>query len=229
MRIHVISHAAFEGLGAINDWAAQNNHVLSNTRSYVGETLPDPAAFDLLIVMGGPQSACEYDQYDYLRKEVELIQSANEVGKYILGICLGGQLIGIALGADAERSPHKEIGYFPIEVTQEGKSDRVFRHFPQTFPAMHWHYDMMGVPPGAVVLAKSEGCPRQAVRFSNHVYGLQCHLEFTEERTRVLIDKCQRDLQPSQYTQTPEIMLTNDFSISNRLIKTFLDKFISSQ
>lgn len=226
MRIHAVSHAPFEGLGAISDWIREANHTLSSTRSYVGEQLPDPSTFDLLLLMGGPQSACDYARYDYLQKEIELIRLADQAGKHILGICLGGQLVSIALGANAERSPHKEIGCFPIELTAEGKQDRVFRHFPSSFLSMHWHNDMMGLPPGAAVLAKSEGCPRQIVRFNDRVYGLQCHLEFTEERTRLLIDKCAHDLQHSVYTQPPEIMLASDFSAINGFLKKFLDGFI---
>ncbi len=228
MKIHYVSHAAFEGLGAINDWALEKGHALSGTRSYAGEALPDPSAFDVLIVMGGPQSACEYENYDYLQNEVKLIQAANQAGKYILGICLGGQLTSIALGADAERSPHKEMGCYPIELTPEGQSDRIFRHFPSPFYSFHWHYDMMGLPPGAVVLAQTPGCPRQAVRFSDRVYGLQFHLELTEERTKVLIDKCKSDLAPSRYTQTPGVILASDFASINKLIKLFLDKFLEA-
>ncbi len=226
MRVHYISHAPFEGLGAINQWVKDHDHVVSGTRSYAGEPMPDPSSFDLLIVMGGPQSATEYEKYDFLQDEVELIRASIKANKYILGTCLGGQLIGIALGAPSTRSPHKEMGCFPIELTEEGKSDRIFQHFPPQFPGIHWHHDMIGIPKGAAVLAKSEGCPVQAVRFSEKVYGLQCHLEFTEKRMRTLIEKCPRDLAPSQYTQTPEQMLSCHFSEVNQYIIRFLDLLV---
>lgn len=76
---------------------------------------------------------------------------------------------------------------------------------------MHGHKDMMRLPEGTIILGKSRGCPRQIVRFNERVYGLQCHLEFTEERTQFLIEKCPEDLQESIYIQAPETILTSDF------------------
>ncbi len=46
-----------------------------------------------------------------------------EANKAIIGVCLGAQLIGEALGAPYEHSPEKEIGSFPITLTEEGKNE----------------------------------------------------------------------------------------------------------
>jgi GMP synthase (glutamine-hydrolysing) len=227
MRIHYITHASYEGLGVIRQWATEKNFVLTGTKSHEGEILPDPDSFDVLIIMGGPQSACEIAKYPYLQNEVKLIQAANKKNKYILGICLGGQLIGTAFGAPAQRSPEKEIGYFPIEITTEGKSDRIFQHLPDSFPSIHWHFDMMGLPKEAKLLAKSAGCPRQAIQFNERVYGLQFHLEFTPDRLQTLIDQCRDDFAKSPYTQTPREMLAANFSTSEFLMRTILDKLVS--
>ena len=59
MRIHYITHASYEGLGVIRQWAEEKQFLLTGTKSHQGEILPDPDAFDLLIIMGGPQSACD--------------------------------------------------------------------------------------------------------------------------------------------------------------------------
>jgi GMP synthase (glutamine-hydrolysing) len=73
-------------------------------------------------------------------------------------------MIGEALGASYEHSPNREIGVFPITLTEEGKNDTIVGKFPGTFPVGHWHGDMPGLTPNAAVLATSEGCPRQIVR-----------------------------------------------------------------
>ena len=208
----------------IDDWVKANDHHITGTRVYDNEPLPSVVDFDFLIVMGGPQSACEINKYAYLQKEVGLIRQAVAADKYVLGVCLGAQLIGEAMGAKAERSPEKEIGCFSVELTEAGKQDKVFQHLPDTFSSMHWHYDMPGLPATGTLLAKSAGCPRQAVRFSERVYGLQFHLEFTKEKMETLIDRCHRDLSASQYTQSPQEILMADFKRINDTMQLILDK-----
>ena len=99
----------------------------------------------------------------------------------ILGICLGAQLIGEALGASFEHSPNKEIGLFPITLTKDGQQDSHFSDFPKIFNVGHWHGDMPGLTNESKVLATSEGCPRQIIRYAPTIYGFQCHFEFTLE------------------------------------------------
>ena len=93
MRIHWLQHADFEDLGCIGPWLAARGHAVSGTRLYAGETLPDPAAFDALIVMGGPMNIYEYAAHPWLRTEKALIREAIAQGRRVLGICLGAQLI----------------------------------------------------------------------------------------------------------------------------------------
>lgn len=226
VRVHYITHIAYEGLGVIQDWAHKKQYTLSGTRSDQGEALPDPDSFDLLVILGGPQSVCDISIYPYLQEEVRLIQAANKKNKHILGICLGGQLISAAFGGIPQRSPEKEIGYFPVELTTDGKADRIFQHLPESFPSIHWHSDMMGLPKESKLLAKSAGCPHQAIQFNERVYGLQFHLELTQERLKKLINKCPDDFEKSRYVQTPQEMLTADFAASEHLMKTILDKLM---
>ena len=46
---------------------------------------------------------------------------------------------------------------------------------------------MPGLTDNAVVLATSQGCPRQIVRFSPKHYAFQAHLEFNPEAIDLLI------------------------------------------
>ncbi|WP_251366359.1 hypothetical protein [Coxiella-like endosymbiont of Rhipicephalus sanguineus] len=56
---------------------------------------------------------------------------------------------------------------------------------------------------------------------------MQCHLEFTEERTRFLIEKYREDLQESIYAQAPETILTSNFYSINNLLLKFLEIFVA--
>lgn len=223
MRIHSIIHASFEKLGAIEPWIIERNHLLSMTHTYKGECLPDTDEFDLLIVMGGPQSPLSIEKWPYLQNEISFIKKSIEANKAVLGICLGAQLIAESLGAKTESSPHREIGVFPVELTQEGSKDPVFSQFPHSFSAMHWHNDMPGLPTNALLLAQSAGCPRQAFRVSDRVYGLQCHLEMTPSNVAEMIQHCEKDLSPGLYIQTKQELLSDHLKSANEKIFALLD------
>lgn len=227
MRIHVIIHAAFEKLGVIESWIKQKNYILTTTHTYKGEELPQHSDFDFLIIMGGPQSPLELNKHPYLRNEITLAKHAVQANKVMLGICLGAQIIAEALGAATERSPNKEIGVYPIQLTKEGAQDPLFKLFPQKFDVMHWHNDMPGLPEGGVLLAKSEGCPRQAFRYGDRIYGLQFHLEMTAELVKGMVEHCPEDLLQEEYVRSKEELLSSDYWSINQKMVTILDNLIT--
>lgn len=98
MRIHYLQHVPFEDLANIEVWAGEKGHEVSVTRLYMDETLPALDRFDWLIVMGGPMNIYEEVEYPWLIKEKEFIRNAINAGKFVMGICLGAQLIADVLG-----------------------------------------------------------------------------------------------------------------------------------
>lgn len=216
-------HVSFEEPGAIQQWALANGHSLTGTKTYLGEKLPSVNDFDLLVVMGGPQSVNELDRYSYLRDEIALVQTTIAHNKPILGVCLGAQIIAKALGAEVQKSPHKEIGVFPLELTHEGTQDPVFGQFPQSFDTFHWHGEMVNLPQGAVLLAQSAGCPHQIFRYGDNVYGVQCHFELTQPLIIKALPHMVKELVPDTYIQMPEQFLQADFSAINQKIHALLD------
>lgn len=198
MKILLITHASFEKPGSIDDWAYNQGHHVFELQTYNGQKIPDINDFDLIIVLGGPQSPMRLDNYPYLQAEIELIKEAILLNKKILGICLGAQLIGEALGAATSKSPEREVGVFPVKLTAAAADDPVFRHFPQQFDVMHWHNDMAGLPDKAVLLASSPGCPNQVFKYKERVYAIQCHFEFTAEHVREIADISKAYLQQHQ-------------------------------
>lgn len=225
MRVHALIHADFEGLGAIQIWLNKKNYFIRETHTYRGEALPLVDDFDWLIIMGGPQNLKELEKYSYLQDEIRLITQAIQKGKLILGVCLGAQLIAESLGGKTETSPEREVGVFPLQLTEKGYADPIMRHFPDEFPVAHWHNDMPGLSAGATILAASRGCPRQIIRFKPSVYGLQCHLELTIENVREMLNHDQSELRPNRYTQTREELLSHNYSSINQWLFMFLDQF----
>lgn len=223
MKIAYIIHADFEKPGFIETWAKKNNHKCREYSSYKGESLPQPNEFDFLVVMGGPQSPLSMEKSPYLKNEIDLIKKALAQNKCIIGICLGAQLIGEALGAKTERSPYREIGVFPIMLLDGAKSDPIFSKLPRVFDVMHWHNDMPGLPIGAELIAKSEGCPRQIFRYGDRVYGFQCHFEMTKDLAQGMIANCPDDLINDKYVRNREELLTTDYDSINLKLEKVLD------
>ncbi|KAA1243473.1 gamma-glutamyl-gamma-aminobutyrate hydrolase family protein [Aquimarina sp. RZ0] len=233
INIHFIIHEVFEGPGVLEHWAIASGYRLSFSRVYQHEKLPESLDdIDCLIIMGGPQSpntTVEECPYFDAKAEMELIDQAINDNKIVIGVCLGAQMIGQALGAPVEKSPYAEIGSFPIRKTKEGNSDQKLLHFPQNAVVGHWHGDMAGLTSEAKVLAYSKGCPRQIIQYSALVYGLQCHLEFNPESIELLIQNSTEELERlrgEKYVQTPEELRNNDYKSMNALLFTFMDNLI---
>jgi GMP synthase (glutamine-hydrolysing) len=225
MNILCFTHADFETPGVITDWAKARGDRFDVVSPYKGESIPKTDGYDLLVVMGGPQSATRYEEYPYLVSEVEAIRTAIQQNKKIIGFCLGAQLIGAALGAKAERSPEKEVGVYPITLTSEGRNDPLLADMPETFDVIHWHNDMPGLGEDSVVLATSAGCPRQIVRYSPRLYGFQCHLEITREGIETMTLAVPEDLAPSRFTQSRQELIAQDYvSIHTKMI-AILNRF----
>lgn len=226
MKAVILIHASFEKPGAIQTWCDHHGIAVSEVHSYKGEKSPEIDAFDILFVMGGPQSPREFIQYPYLSDEIELIKASIQANKFVFGVCLGVQLIAEALGALTERSPKREVGVFPISLTSHGTLDPLFESFPDIFDVAHWHQDMPGLPDEAVVLATSPGCPRQIVRFNQRTLGTQCHLELTRELVKEMANHCQNDLNHGSYIQRLEDFVNADFDTINKKLYKLLDRFI---
>lgn len=236
MHIHFIIHEHFEAPGAYEVWGKSRGCSMSYSRVYQGDPLPeDLQSTDLLIIMGGPQSPAttlkECPWFD-AQAEIRLIGRAIETGKTVIGVCLGSQLIGEALGAAFCHSPEKEIGKFPVRLTEAGKANPLFEDFGHELNVGHWHNDMPGLTPQAKVLAYSEGCPRQIVQYGERVYGFQCHMELTPEVVELLIEHSQNDLRRAaefRFVETAEKLRSHDYREMNQVLFSFLDKLAAQR
>ena len=232
MKVHFVLHETFEVPGAYLKWAQERGHQVTTTKVYESEVLPESVdEIDFLIVMGGPQSPDEdreaFPYYDP-QAEIQLIQKAIKSDRYIVGVCLGAQLLSVAYGAEYEHSPEREIGVFPITLTEAGLEDEHVKVLGPTLITGHWHGDMPGLSEDAVVLATSQGCPRQIIRFSPKHYAFQAHLEFDPEAVELLIaadgeDVLEEQSQNLNFVQQPDVIRNYDYREMNAKLYAFLD------
>jgi GMP synthase (glutamine-hydrolysing) len=134
-------------------------------------------------------SVDEEDVYPFLKDEIAFIQKALKEKIPILGICLGSQLLAKAAGAKVVKSPVKEIGWYNIQMTDQGKGDPLFKGFREDEPIYHWHGDMFHIPANGTLLATAPGCPHQALKVGRNAYGLQFHVEVTDKSIKEWCDE----------------------------------------
>ncbi len=177
-KVLVFQHVPYEILGTLDPLLRAAGYRIR----YVNfgrepEAEPDVDKYQGLIILGGPMNVDMTEKYPHLATEVRLIKRAMDQGIPILGICLGAQLIAKTLGASVRKNPEKEIGWYDISLTEEGKQDPLMRHLEDKRPIFEWHSDTFDLPDGAVHLAYGESCANQAFRYGDNVYGFQFHME----------------------------------------------------
>jgi len=203
MRIACLQHASFEGPGDIARWAAGRGHSFSAYRLFEGQSAPQPDEFDLLVLMGGPMSIHDEADHAWLLPEKRLVTRCLETDKYVLGVCLGSQLLANALGSRVYPNRVKEIGWFPIRRRPEIPQTSLFAAMPERMNVLHWHGETYDLPAGCIHLADSEGCLVQAFEHPSAL-GLQFHLEVTPEALQDLIRNCAGEIGSGPYEQAPE-------------------------
>jgi len=225
MRFHLLQHAAFEGPASIQDWITGNGHRLTTTKLYRGDLLPSLSDFDFLIVIGGPMGVEEVQQYPWLSAEREFIRQSIDADKYMLGICLGAQLIARACGAKVTRNIHREIGWFDVTIENQYLPEALHDVFPAKAEVFHWHGDSFEIPEGASHFASSEACSNQGFILNGRVIGLQFHIETTADSAALLVKNCGDELDGSLYVQSALEILADStrFRKINQLLSAMMN------
>jgi len=186
----VLQHTASETLGAIEDVLRAHQMGFNYIETHLGKPVPAEMADQAgLIVMGGPMGVYEEAKFPFLRDEMLLIESALALGRPVLGVCLGSQLLAAVLGAKVKRGERKELGWYEVTLSEVAAEDPLFAGVKPSFWPFHWHGDVFPLPPQSVGLASSKQTPCQAFRHGDNAYGLLFHLEVTQRQiTQMLSD-----------------------------------------
>jgi len=228
--IHYLQHVPFEGLGCIDNWAASVGCAVTRTRLYDDEPLPDPRGLGSLFVMGGPMGADDGDRFPWIEREKKFIERIIELGRPVIGICLGAQMLASVLGARIYRNTHREIGWFPVTMTAAALSTPLFAGFPESLTVFNWHGDTFDRPAGLFHCAGSPACKNQMFLYNEKVLGIQFHFEANPQGVGDLINECRDEMTPGEYVQDEAVIreYLSNAREANRLMDCILEKMIKN-
>lgn len=219
-KVLVIQHVEFEGPGRFLHLFDALDYKVTYCKLWE-EALPDIDNFDLFLVMGGPMSVNDVDQYPWLHKEKKYINDVINSGKKIIGICLGAQLIASALGEAVYLADEPEIGWYPVRLEKD-RSPFVF----------HWHGETFDLPKGAKLLASSAICENQIFTYGENVMAFQCHLELDKNALEAMLNNCRNDLSDDRYVMS-EINIMEGYALYGERawseMKKIVNHFFSPQ
>lgn len=153
------------------------------------EAAPLPSDLDLddfsgVILGGSPFNTCdpiERKSADQVRVEADVTRLLDEVVPRdfpMLGACYGIGSIGTHQGGVVDQTFGEPVSAVTVTLTAQGRADPLFADSPERFEAFVGHKEAIRtLPPSAVRLASSPGCPVQAFRVGRNIYATQYHPE----------------------------------------------------
>jgi GMP synthase-like glutamine amidotransferase len=139
--------------------------------------IPSVADFDGLLVLPGLGDPVDDEQAIHDARAA--IVEARALGRPVLGVCLGGQLLAQSAGAEIYRST-PELGIHPVRTLPAAQDDPLFAGIPAEYESFHAHAFAFKPVEDAVVLIESDACC-QAMRIGDRSWALQLHPEMTRE------------------------------------------------
>src|SRR4051794_38590314 len=182
MRILVIQPELDDPPHLFGEWLSEAGATLEVRHPYAGDAVPTLDGYAGLLVMGGAMSANDDEVLDWIGPVKELVREAVSDGVPTLGICLGHQLMGAALGGRVAPNPRgQQVGLLDVGWTAEAASDPLFGGLATPRRGVQWNYDLVvEPPPAAVVLARTPDGELQVARYGPSAWGVQLHPEVDE-------------------------------------------------
>ncbi|GIG41031.1 type 1 glutamine amidotransferase [Cellulomonas phragmiteti] len=172
----VLTHAPHEGPGAIARALAGVPYGVRTVLDVAEPRLPALADVSGVVVMGGPMDADDVAGHPGLAAERGLLAAAVDAGVPVLGVCLGHQLLALALGARLHRRTAREVGFAPVRLVADDPVLGGLGAVGDAPSVLHWHSDEVDLPEGATLLASSDVTTVQAFR-AGSALGVQFHPE----------------------------------------------------
>jgi GMP synthase-like glutamine amidotransferase len=181
--LYLVRHDPVVGAGHL-DAALRGRTDVVDVDATAGD-LPDVTADDAVLLLGGRASVV--DRPDWM--DTELAWLADVVDREVptLGLCLGAQLLGAALGGEVARRARPEVAIIPLHRTLPGQEDDLVAGWPDggALPFVH-EDEVIRLPAAADQLLTGSDGPSLWRRGS--AYACQAHPEAGPDDVRAWLD-----------------------------------------
>jgi GMP synthase (glutamine-hydrolysing) len=139
--------------------------------------------YSAVIVGGGPYCISDdpkpNEQLKFETQLKDLMAEIIDKDFPFLGACYGLSIMAVALGGTVSKEKYSEtVAATAIALAPEAERDPLTLDVPSGFLAFGGHKEScQDVPPGAVLLGSTAGCPVHMIRYKTNVYGTQFHPE----------------------------------------------------
>ena len=177
--------------------------------------------YDAVVGLGGAMGVYDQAEYPFLDLSLGMIGDALRRDAPVLGLCLGAQMMAEVLGSPVfhggEIELPRELGYYPLVLSEAGRGDPIAQLFAGADPVLFWHQDTFQVPAGATLLASTALYPMAAFRLNDHQYGLQFHAETTPDLLEIWVSES-RDLVVGAGVD-PDVLLAQARSLDGVILR----------
>nr|CAB3449065.1 unnamed protein product [Digitaria exilis] len=153
----------------------------------------DLSSYDGFVVSGSPHDA--HGEDPWVHRLCALLRTLHAMGKRVLGVCFGHQLLCRALGGKVARARSGwDVGVrnvtFARGLIDNGGLGGELLVLPTSAAIVEVHQDeVWEIPPGAAVVAYSEKTRVEAFVVGENVLGIQGHPEYTTDILLNLVDR----------------------------------------
>lgn len=203
--------------------------------------IPDDLNLDdysAIIVGGSPfDITTPEDQKTANQKKIEagfniLLKQVVERDFPFLGACSGNGLLGNYLGTPMSRKYREPIYCTNVQITDEGKKDKLLEGFPDEIDVLLGHKEAVDkTPEGATLLVRGHACPVQMFRVGQNVYATQFHPEGDADEFKLRIDVYSEHgyFEPHEAEILKENVSRKPTPYAQKILKRFVGFYYSDQ
>lgn len=154
-RLNVVQHTSADYLGLIEDHLEGRRIGFRYFRPFTEQgTVPGPGdtCDGLVLLGGGPWGSAGGRDLPTLRQEIDLTRAMLGMGKPVIGIGLGAQILALAAGGGSEPAPLA----FEVGHARRQADDALAGFLPERYPHAVYMRDRPVPPPDARILAVDE-------------------------------------------------------------------------